>query len=128
MLDSEEALRDFSFADGQYLAHFADGESCVMDYRNWREELFRFIFGGVALVRAYGGSVSLCDATIATDSQLIADTRRLLADDWGTSGGPKDLALTELTITDDVPVFTVIFTDVRIIGPIHPDNRMVMNS
>ena len=128
MLDSEQALRDFAFADGQYLAHFADGESCVMDYLNWREELFRFVFGGVALVRTYRGSVSLCDATITTDSQLITDTRHVLADDWGPSGGPKGVALTELTIADDVPVFTVIFTDVRIIGPIHPDNRMVMNS
>jgi hypothetical protein len=126
MSDSSEILREFSFADGQYLAHFSDGDTCVMDYLNWREELYRFVFSGVALVRAFCGSVSLCQATIATDSDLITEARCVLADDWGTSGGPKGITLTELAIFDDVPVFSIVFADVRIIGPIHSDQRMKM--
>ena len=124
MTNPGQTLRDFSFSDGQYLAHFMDSESCVMEYRNWQEQLFRFAFSGVAFVRAYGGSASLCSATVATDSELIDDARRVLGRDWGTSGGPKDIPLVELTISDDVPLFSIVFSDVRIIGPIQPDDRM----
>lgn len=92
-----------------------------MDDRNWREELFRFVVSGVPLVRAYGGSISLCDAFVATNSDLILDARRVLADDRGTSGGPKDVPLVELSISDDVPVFSIVFTNLRIIGPIPSD-------
>jgi hypothetical protein len=117
-------LRDFAFADGQYLSHFSDGDTCVMEYRDWQERLFRFVFSGVALVQSFGGAVSLCDATLLTESELIDECRRVLADDWGTSGGPKSVALTELTITDDVPLFSIVFTDVQIIGPVDDKDRM----
>ncbi len=128
MDNSAQTLRNFAFSDGQYLAHFTDGDSCVMDYRNWREELFRFVFSGVALIHAYGGSISLCDAFVATNSDLIHDARRVLADDWGTSGGPKDVPLVELSISDDVPVFSIVFTNLRIIGPIPSDRCMTIDS
>jgi hypothetical protein len=78
----------------------------------------------VALVQSFGGAVSLCDATLLTESELIDECRRVLADDWGTSGGPKSVALTELTITDDVPLFSIVFTDVQIIGPVDDKDRM----
>jgi hypothetical protein len=126
MADSTIALRDFAFSDGQYLGHRSDGRSCVMEYLNWREELFRFEFQGVAMLRAFGGSASLCEAKVAADSVLIDEARRVLADDWGTSGGPRDAPLIELTITDDVPVFSIVFTSVRIVGPLRPDQRMTM--
>lgn len=128
MADPAQTLRDFAFSDGQYLAHFADGDRCVMDYHNWREELYRFVFDGVALIRAYGGTASLCEASIATDSPLIDDARRVLAQDWGTSGGPQGVPLVELTISDDVPVLAIVFTDVRIFGPIAPDDSMTLET
>ena len=124
MSESTQALRDFAFADGEYLSHFSDGDTCAMEYRDWQERLFRFVFTGVAFVRSFGGAVSLCDAMVRTDSELIDECRRVLAEDWGTSGGPKDVALTELTIVDDVPLFSVVFTDVKIIGPLDALERM----
>jgi hypothetical protein len=124
MTEPLKNLRDFAFADGQYLAHFSDGDTCVMEYRDWQERLFRFVFSGVAFVRSFGGAVSLCDATLLNESKLIDECRRVLADDWGTSGGPKGVALTELTITDDVPLFSIVFTDVQIIGPVDDKDRM----
>jgi hypothetical protein len=119
-----QILCDFAFADGQYLSHFSDGDICVMEYRDWQERLFRFVFSGVALVRSFGGAASLCDAIIETESELIDECRRVLADDWGTSGGPKGVDLTEFTITDDVPLFSIVFTDVQIIGPLDDKDRM----
>ena len=65
---------------------------------------------------------------MATDSDLIQDARRVLADDWGTSGGPKDVPLVELSISDDVPVFSIVFTNLRIIGPIPSDRCMTIDS
>lgn len=124
MTEASEFLNRFSFHDGQYLGHFADIETCVMEFRNWQENVFRFVFTGVALVRSYCGTSSLCEATIRTESDLIDECRSVLAADWGSSGGPKDVKLTELTITDDVPLFSVVFTEVEIIGPIDEADRM----
>ena len=124
MADPSETLGQFSFHDGQYLAHYSDGNTCVMDYQNWQERLFRFTFSGVALVRSFCGSASLCDAIVKTESELIEESRRVLATDWGSSGGPGNVPLTELTIFDDVPLFSVVFTGVEISGPLDDSERM----
>jgi hypothetical protein len=124
MTDAARTLNAFSFADGQYLAHITDGNTCAMEFRNWEERVYRFVFSGVALIRCYCGSVSLCEAVVNTQSDLIEDCRAVLARDWGTSGGPQEIALTELTLIDDVPVFTVVFADVRILGPIDESERL----
>lgn len=124
MANSAKTLEHFSFSDGQYLPHFSEGHICVMEYLNWQERLFRFVFSGVAMVRSYCGTSSLCEARVRTDSELIDDCRRVLTDDWGSSGGPKDVALMELTITDDVPLFTVVFTDVEIVVPLDSSDRI----
>jgi hypothetical protein len=126
MTDAASTLSPFSFADGQYLAHITNGDVCVMDYRNWQERLYRFLFTGVAFVRCYCGSVSLCNAVINTESDVIDDCRSVLSHDWGTSSGPKGVPLTELTLVDDVPVFTVVFCEVRIIGPIDDSQRLTI--
>ena len=96
-----------------------------MEFLNWQERLFRFVFSGVALVRSFCGTSSLCEAVIRTNSALIDESRAILSHDWGTSGGPKDIELTELTITDDVPLFSVVFTSVEIIGPLDPSDRIL---
>ena len=126
MTDAASTLNAFSFADGQYLAHISDGNNCVMEFRNWEERVYRFVFSGVALVRCYCGSMSLCESVVNTESDIIEDCRTVLSRDWGTSGGPKNVALTELTLIDDVPVFTIVFTDVRIIGPIDESECLIV--
>jgi hypothetical protein len=112
-----EAYRKLSrvdFHDGQPIGVAWDGWTLLLDYRNWQEENLRLKFKGVAFVSGYGGGASLCSASVSCDSPEIEQAKKMLAHDWGSAETWRTKELTQLVLSDDVPLLTVIFEDVEI--------------
>ena len=107
-------LSRVSFSDGRPIAVAWDGWTLLLDYRNWQEEILRFKFRGVAFVSGYGSGASLCEGAVSCESPEIEHAKSRLANDWGSKETWKDAELTQLVISDDVPVLTVVFKDVEI--------------
>ena len=107
-------LSRVSFHDGQPIGIAWDGWTLVLDYKDWQEQLLRFKFHGVAFVSGFGGGASLCHAAISCDSPEIEKVKKSLSQDWGTGKMWRTKDLTQLVISDDMPLLNVIFHDVDI--------------
>ncbi len=86
----------------------------LLDDQNWQQETLRLKFTGIARWSGVGGGASLCRAVVSCDSPEIENARRVLSQDWGTKELRQGKELTQLVISDDVPLLTIVFADYKI--------------
>jgi len=114
MNNTYKTLNDFSFSDGHPLNINWNGYTLIMTYENWEENIYKFTFENVAYLESYGGGASNCEAEIITDINIISQDIKMLENDWATNNQNEKNNLMKLIISDDIPILSIIFQDVKI--------------
>jgi hypothetical protein len=112
--EAHRKLRRVDFHDGHPIGVAWNGWTLLLDYENWKEEIIRLKFRGVAFVSGYGGGAPLCSAAVSCDCPEIEQAKQRLSNDLGSNETWKTKDLTHFVISDDVPLLTIIFDDVEI--------------
>ena len=93
MNNSTEIIDKFDFCDGQIESVSLNGESAILNFCNWKEEKYAFIFKNVVYLKCYEFGCDITGVRILNQSQEINEAVEIIKESGGRSHLSFDWAL-----------------------------------